>query len=291
VKFLKLQQGSEEWLRWRKGLITATDAAMIMGESPYSTAYQCWQRKVGLLPEPEVTAPMRRGTRDEPIARELFHKSFVDTNLEKPWEPECIESGEYNFLGASLDGISEDGEVILEIKSTNFHDSPNEIPKFHWIQMQHQMLCGDGSIDKCYYVRYWDGKINVQMVKRDDEWAKEYLPKAQKFWECVALMEPPELAPEDYRHMQGVQEWRELSEKYKDYNYQIKDLEEKKEQTKKKLIDLAGERNCLGGGIKLFKKFVKGRVDYDAIPEIKSVDLDKYRKPSSSSWTITLDKK
>jgi putative phage-type endonuclease len=291
MKIITHEQGSDAWKTWRKGLLTATDAAMLLGESPYVTAYQCWQRKVGLLPEVEVTAPMRRGTRDEPIARDLFNRQYVlPSGAEDAWLPECIESEKYPFLGASLDGISDTGESILEIKSTNFHDSPDSIPKFHWIQMQHQMLCGDGTIDMCYYVRYWEGQINVQRVYRDDEWAKDYIPKATQFWEHVALMEPAPLSEKDYRDMNDNEEWRDYAADYEHIVTKIKKLENEKERIRQELIKLSDKTNCSGGGIRIFKKITKGRVDHDLIPELKDIDLDKYRKQPSIVWTITLDK-
>jgi hypothetical protein len=35
---------------------------------------------------------------------------------------------------------------------------------------------------------------------------------------------------------------------------------------------------------------MKGRVDYEAIPEIKAIDLNKYRKGSTKTWKVLIDK-
>ena len=48
---IELEQGSPEWLSWRRTVITATDASVIMGNNPWETPYSCWQRKLGLLEE------------------------------------------------------------------------------------------------------------------------------------------------------------------------------------------------------------------------------------------------
>ena len=55
---------------------------------------------------------------------------------------------------------------------------------------------------------------------------------------------------------------------------------------KKKMLDLSKERSCHGNGIRLSKVEKKGFIDYDAIPELKEVDLEKYRKPSTTYWKI-----
>ena len=148
-----LEQGSEAWLQWRKGRLTGTDAPMLMGVSPYVTPYQGWQRKLGLLEEQKVNPAMLRGHRDEPIARDLFI-SLKGINM----EPCCVESVDYNFIVASLDGMSDCGKYIMEIKSNgdeyhqNLKKEVPEIPEFHIMQMQHQLLASGAK--KCFYCSY-----------------------------------------------------------------------------------------------------------------------------------------
>ena len=56
---------------------------------------------------------------------------------------------------------------------------------------------------------------------------------------------------------------------------------------RKQLIFLAGESNVKGGGITMCQIQRKGNVDYSLIEELKGIDLDQYRKPSSFGWRIT----
>jgi hypothetical protein len=67
----------------------------------------------------------------------------------------------------------------------------------------------------------------------------------------------------------------------------IKELQKQEEELRKELIFLSGESNSKGAGISLCQVVRKGSVDYSKIPELKEVDLDKYRKDSISSWRIT----
>ena len=49
----------------------------------------------------------------------------------------------------------------------------------------------------------------------------------------------------------------------------------------------AMNRNCMGPGIKATRYLVSGRVDYDAIPELKGINLDLYRKPATECYRVT----
>ena len=283
MKKISCFQGSPEWLAWRKGLLTATDAAILSGVSPYVTPYEGWQRKIGQIPEQIANSAMLRGQRDEPIARDMFIEQYGIAMT-----PCCIESEVYPFLGASLDGISDCGKYLLEIKSTAPVD---EIPIYHMYQMQHQLLCTDNTAKICFYVTIWNNQIYVKEVYPDIIWVQDYLNEAKKFWECVVFFEPPEISSKDYKDMNGRDDWNFYADEYRKISEEIKKLEEVKDKHKKELIKLCGEDNGYGHGVKVLKKITKGRIDFENIPELSQVDLEKYRKESTSSWTIMLDKK
>ncbi len=86
-------------------------------------------------------------------------------------------------------------------------------------------------------------------------------------------------------------DWKEYAKLYQQADIEIKALEEKKDYLRRKLIELCADQNCTGNGIKVMKTLVKGRVIYDEIPEIKSIDLDKYRKSSTTTWKILVENK
>lgn len=283
MRRVQFDQGSDDWLAWRRGLLTATDAAMLLGVSPYVTPFKGWQRKVGEAAEQEVNSAMLQGQRNEPVARKMFIEEYgIEMN------PCCIESKIYNFIGASLDGISNCGRYLLEIKSQRPVDN---VPNFHMHQMQHQLLSTDNTAEKCYYVTIWDNKIHTIEVFPDKEWMKNYLPKAREFWSRVVFFDPPAMTNKDYKDMNGKQTWDSYAIEYRKTCEQIKNLEELKENYRKELVNMCGEDSCFGSGIKVLKKLNKGRIDYDSVPELVGIEVEKYRKPSSFSWTIMLDQK
>lgn len=293
MRKIEFEQGSNEWLKWRKGLLTATDAPMLMGVSPYVTPYKGWQRKLGLTPEQKSTPAMQRGQTDEPIARAWFNQNY---GLEM--EPCCIESDDNYFLGASLDGLSKCGKYILEVKSNNLEYHLDAalglIPTFHMYQMFHQMLCTDGQVEKAFYLSWNDGKANVVEVVLNKDWVKDFMPQAQEFWKKVTFYEAPEMTNKDYIPMGGSEDWSTHASAYHYEDSIIKAAEKRKEFARSNLIRLAEERSCMGDGVKLTKKSSKGRIDYKEACEKLILDdqlLESYRKPAADSWIITLERK
>lgn len=285
MKIINLEQGSPEWLSWRKTVITATDCPAILGSSPWSTAYKCWQRKLDLIPEQKSNDAMERGKSLEPVIRDRFIKKFGITMT-----PVVVESSEYSFLGASLDGLSDCGKYILEIKTGGYKlykmAQDGIVPQYYMDQMQHQLLVTRA--DKCFYQvgSEDEDKDIVIEVFPDPSFENNFIPFARAFLRCVAFRETPELQDSDYKDMSDEPKWKECATEYRKINEQIKTLEEVKENYRKELLKLCEDQNCSGVGIKVLKTTVRGRVAYDDIPEIKDVDLDKYRKGTTTMWKI-----
>lgn len=290
MKIINLEQGSPEWLSWRRTVITATDCPAILGSSPWTTAYQCWQRKLGLIEEVKSNEAMERGKRLEPISRERFINKY-GINM----TPLVIESSEYAFLGASLDGISDCRKYILEIK-TGGHKlfqmaKDGIIPDYYMDQIQDQLLVTGA--EKCFYKvahEDEDKEIVIEVFAKND-FKDNFLPKAREFLRCMAFNEPPPLQDSDYKDMTHEASWKGYSEEYQRLCKDIKRLEEIKESYRKELINLSGDHSCKGHGIKVIKTIMKGRIPYDEIPEVKELDLEGYRKPSTTTWKILTDPK
>lgn len=143
-------------------------------------------RKLGLIPEKEFTEAMRRGQQMEPFARDNFIKLLKINMI-----PCCAESTDYPFLGASLDGISEDGKTILEIKcgEKSFGQAVNgEIPEYYFAQMQHQLIVTRAEM--CYYMCF-DGRSSITIeVLPDADFEAHYIPIAEQFWMDLIFKEP-----------------------------------------------------------------------------------------------------
>src|SRR5271169_3503351 len=112
-----VEQGSENWFALRKTKITATDASILMakGGSYFGkTPFTLYNDKVSDEPKKAPNEAMQRGTRLEPIARELFE---LQTGI--AMEPKVVVK---DWAMASLDGMSYNGDLILEIKCPGSRD-------------------------------------------------------------------------------------------------------------------------------------------------------------------------
>lgn len=185
MKIVNLEQGSQEWLAWRMNHITSTDSSVIMGCNPWIDLKTLWQRKLGFLDKEPENAAMRRGSNLEPLAREAFIDS---TNIIVT--PQVGEHDTIDFIGTSLDGISEDGAVIVEIKCpvklTNHlaQGEPDAEPPAHYFcQMQHHLMVSGASI--CYYVSYHPEDPDLIIIKEilpDAKYIEDLIKAETCFW-------------------------------------------------------------------------------------------------------------
>jgi putative phage-type endonuclease len=137
MRVISLNQGTPEWLDYRKTKICASDIASVMGLNPYKSPWECYQEKNGNK-FPFVSDRMRRGVELEPEAR-----SRVNEVLEAHYVPLCVEH-EIGWMFASLDGYDAGAQVpIVEIKcpglETHRIACDDKVPPLYYPQLQFQM--------------------------------------------------------------------------------------------------------------------------------------------------------
>ena len=74
--------------------------------------------------------------------------------------------------------------------------------------------------------------------------------------------------------------WKKAN-RYNQLSILIGAYEKEKSVIKDDLTILSEGKNCQGAGVTLTKVERKGGIDYSSIPELKDIDLEKYRKKSS----------
>ena len=182
---------TKEWLDHRKNFIGASDAAIILGLSPWRTPIDLWKEKLGLGGEQKQNAWMHRGLALEPIARDLYIE-HVGVYV----EPKMIVHPEIPYMMANLDGISEDGKKAVEIKCPgkvdHEHAKNGHVPLKYMPQLQHQLAVI--GLDHVDYFSYRDNEFILIQVERDNEFIKNLIEKEKYFWDCVLnFKEPTEL--------------------------------------------------------------------------------------------------
>jgi len=280
-----------DFVKARKNYIGASDAATIMGVSPWGTQLDLWEDKLGLRPDRPDNFAMARGRELEPIARDAY---MIQTG--HIVTPKQVFHPTVPYMMANLDGITDDGSVCVEIKCPGAPDHDlavsGKVPDKYFPQLQHQMAVT--GLQELHYFSYRNGDTALVVVKLDSEYVKRLYIEEAKFWECVESLTPPELTARDYVERDDIA-WNEFSDLYKQCELRVKLAEdvckavkEQQDACKAKLIELANGKSSIGNGLKLNLSSRKGAVDYSMIPEMKNVDIEKYRKPSSIAWKITV---
>jgi len=173
----------------RRNYIGASDAPIIMGDSPWKTLSQLYREKVG-LDIVEMSYPMKRGLDLEEQARYIF---YIETGLSV--YPIRVLHREIPWMMASMDGLSLDRKIALEIKCPmgTDHDvaASGIIPAKYYAQLQHQMETLD--IDEMYYMSYHPKKDpHILKASRDKEYAKHLIEKEKEFYDCLINFIEPE---------------------------------------------------------------------------------------------------
>ena len=165
-----LEQGSAEWLDWRRGVIGASDAATIMGENPWASATKLLEEKLGLHQSFGGNAATREGHRLEEFARESLEKKYRHKIM-----PTVVQDSKDPFLAASLDGIDSSNTRIYEIKcglkSYEKTRDTGAVPAYYVAQLQHMMMVTQ--LDSLIFAAYRpDEKLISFEIERDERYIK-----------------------------------------------------------------------------------------------------------------------
>lgn len=184
---INLVQGSKEWLDFRLDKITATDISIIAGVNPFCDIRTLYMKKKGRMIELENKA-MKRG-------KELESEALAVSEQNKAtlFRPAVFISDENPRWMASLDGISFDGDYILEIKSPgekNYKIMKIEGPPIYYLyQMLWSMLCAN--VYKCVFCNYWPNspvfsEFSIEgLLAQLDVDLEALKQKANYFLECL----------------------------------------------------------------------------------------------------------
>jgi len=327
MKIVDIPQRTPEWHQWRNTGVSASEADIVLGLSPYKTRYRLYAEKKGLiLPENLDRNPhVRRGIRLEPVARRAFEDRHNTMLL-----PVCAESDEHPFIRASFDGIDDNG-IPVEIKApteANFRDAQHvedsetsssfteeefrdvqqnrqesKLYKRYYYQVQQQILVANS--DRAWLSLYLNDREYLDIpIPRDNTLISELLFEAQKFWECLNSNRPPDRDPaRDIFIPSGseLDQWNVLACSYHsaeemilDYKSKIKALEEEQTQIERGLLQLMGDfAHAESAGLRVSRYLQQGNIDYKAVLKLLLPDLDpsvleRFRRQPTERSRFTL---
>jgi putative phage-type endonuclease len=278
---LNLEQGSAEWLDFRKVYVGASDAPVILGISPYKTAKQLYDETMGICSPQKQTASMSYGKEKEKEIRERFNfRQYPNHQMETA----VLKSTQYSWMFASFDGINFAERLFMEIKVANADDHAcalaGEIPEKYKAQVAHQFLVS--GFPTMVYVSHHKGQDFELYIDRryfSDEFYAEIIKETQHFYNARITFTAPIATEYDIMRNRSA-EWKRIVLQYQDAKKRKEDAEEEEKQLKNILIEMADGKKTEGGGIILDFVERKGAIEYSLVPELKDVDLEPFRKPS-----------
>jgi len=281
---VKLVQGSPEWHAHRATYRNASETPAVLGVSPWVTPYQLWLQRSGRA-QPEVNPAMLRGTQLEPLAREAYEKLTGHV-----MQPLVLVEGDYS---ASLDGITLDGGLILEIKCpVKGRESDlwkaasyGEIPDHYRWQIETQLMVSRAGLAHLFVFDGTEGILVEQRPSQPDWGVIE--DGWEGFMRFIAEDLPPPLTDRD-TVVRTDDEWRQAAEAYVAAKAQSEALGARLDELKTRLVGLAKHSSEKGAGIQVTRYWKAGAVDYKKVPELGGVDLERYRGPTREEVRVSL---
>ena len=201
----------KEWHLLRKKGIGASEAAAVIGLSPYKTNVELWEEKTGRREPEDISEKpyVKYGTEAEKHLRALFALDFPQYEVNYK-DFDMHYNSEYPFIFATLDGeLTEKAtgrKGVLEIKTTEIMKSEqydkwkDRIPQNYYIQVIHQLLATgfDFTVLKAQLKSaYGDVRLSTRHYHIEREEVLEdisyLLQREILFWECVQEDRKPNL--------------------------------------------------------------------------------------------------
>ncbi len=270
---IELAQGSREWLDYRLSMRNASETAAVLGVSPWCTPYQLWLIKTGRA-QTKANAAMQRGTELEPAARAAY-----EAETGHIMQPLVLQRGRYS---ASLDGMTLDGELIVEIKCP-YKGQDSELWKqvkaghvrdHYAAQVQHQLMVSGARLAHLYV---FDG---VQGLLRPIEPIEHAVQRIQNGWDQFQVYldtdTPPPLTDAD-TVVRDDPDWVTAAETFASAKMAADLADQAVAAARDALVALARHPKEQGAGVSVTRFWKAGAVNYKAVPELKGVNLEKYR--------------
>ena len=191
-----------DWLELRRKGLGGSDAAAVLGISPFRTARDLYYDKLGVVTADDQAnwVALEVGNLLEPLVARIFE---AKTGL-KPYQRKCMfQHPLYPWMLADLDYLVDlpDGTTaILEIKTTNYnakdkwwYNGAEIVPVYYEAQGRHYMTVMN--LNRVYYCCLYgnnEDEAIIRHIDRDMDYEAELIALEGEFWhENVQAQVPP----------------------------------------------------------------------------------------------------
>lgn len=264
----------EDWLSYRRKGIGGSDAAAIMGMSPFCTKRDLYYDKCGIQAvmdeEEDNWVAKEVGHRLEDLVAEIFSRK---TGLNVYPIRKMFRHPLYPFMLADVDFFIElsDGSTgILECKTTNYNCqnkwANDSTPVNYEYQGRHYMSVMN--INKMYFACLYGNNENeffIRCMERDLDIEEDLIAEEEFFWKenVEKGVEPPyteksdlvlesirrhygpadkdaDMVKLDRKYLAGIKQYLELKEQKAQHEGEAKKLEEKMKETYAEIVEKMG---------------------------------------------------
>jgi len=289
----------EVWLKWRRGGVTGTDVSAIFGMNKYRTEYQCYQDKLGLLPETEDNNHMRLGRDMEDIIAQWFTQ---ETGFKVHNRHAIYQHSQYEWMLANIDRFVVGQKAVLECKMASYMFQKDEwgetgtdhVPEMHLFQLYFYMIVFGVRTGYLAVIFTDTREFRHYKFELDEELAQAIILKTYDFWyNNVQLEVEPEITTmEDLiskyptnngQSIVADDATKELCLEHERLRQQGKTIGDRQEEIKIEIGKVIGENKDL-----LINDEGKAMAGFSTPTPRKSVDMKKLRKnwPDAANDTI-----
>lgn len=276
-KVIDLQQGSEEWLEFRKGKITASLIASILGiKDAFLTKQKAKEVIQGVYTQPKNKAMIEGLNKEDEIRKKAKQYNKVDYI-----EPIVIQSTQNSLYVASLDGIDKEGNIYEFKYSDNEYNkvvNDNEPSQKYNAQVQFQLYLSNADVCR-FGVMNKKGKFIQCDVKRDDDYIIYILNCINDFVNKYLV--------NDYDDIEIIScgEAYDLAKKIKELTLLIKPYTAELEKLKKKFLDFTNNKNVVCGDVRTYS-MEREIIDYKQIIKDKNINIEEKYITKKIIWGV-----
>ena len=181
-----VEQRTDPWFKMRKGRVTGSATAAILGHNPYQSRKKLLDQKLGLGPPFTGNKATRHGNRFEPWAALAYQKKTGLTLIECDLGLMIPNGGPYEkVVGASCDGVTKCG-ILIEIKCPYRRKITGRCPSHYLDQIQLNLYVHN--LQVAHFIDFNPpghnglGEIcEVSVIKRDHKYMDLYGPAFIRF--------------------------------------------------------------------------------------------------------------
>ena len=284
----------EEWLAFRRQGIGGSDAAAVLGISPFRTGVDLYYDKLGQPVEDDEQNWVAKevGTLLEDLVARIFAKK---TGLKVCPMPVMFQHPAHPWMLADLDFLVEmpDGSTaILECKTTNYnardkweYDGKPIVPQYYEAQGRHYMAVMN--LNRVYFCCLYgnsEDEVIIRSIDRDLKYEAELIALEEHFWvnHVKAKLPPPYIEDDGALILESLR--RCLGPSYKDMPPAA--LTEAQSENVRRYVELRDQKGTLNAGVKKLENEME-RLKASIVADMAGSWSASY-EDKAGSYTVTM---